>query len=141
MNIRPATLDDYERVIEMYIDFIGEDRYSNHDNDSFKEVIESPTNYFYVVEVDGKLVGFANMSTRRVVRYPIPIAELDELYIDPEYRKQGVGKELMLKIETTARQKGCYRVYIESASKFTTAHKFYEGIGYTNYGYHFIKNL
>jgi GNAT superfamily N-acetyltransferase len=141
MNIRPAVKDDYERVMEMYNDFVGEDLYSRHDNDSFQQVIDSRSNYFYVAEVSGELVGFASLSVRNVVRYPIPIAELDELYVAPKQRQHGVGKELMLKVEGIAKEQNCYRVYIESNYRFPTAHKFYEGIGYTNYGYHFIKNL
>ncbi len=142
MNIRPAAKDDYERLMEMYNDFVGEDRYSRHDNDSFQQVIASPSNYFYVAEdVSGELVGFASMSVRNVVRYPVPIAELDELYVAPEQRQHGVGKELMLKVEETAKEQNCYRVYIGSNYRFPAAHKFYEGVGYTNYGYHFIKNL
>ena len=127
--------------MEMYNDFVGEDRYSRHDNDSFQQVIDSPSNYFYVADINGELVGFASMSVRSVVRYPIPIAELDELYVAPEQRQHGVGKELMLKIEGIAKEQNCYRMYIESNYRFPAAHKFYEGIGYTNYGYHFIKNL
>ena len=114
MNIRPAVTDDYGKVMEMYNDFIGEDRYSRHDGDSFAKVVASPSNYIYVVEIEGELVGFASMSVRNVVRYPKPIAELDELYVAPSHRKHGVGKELMLKIETTAKEQGCYRVFIES---------------------------
>lgn len=127
--------------MEMYNDFIGEDRYSRHDGDSFREVLESPTNFFYVAEIDSELAGFASMSVRRVVRYPIPIAELDELYVAPEQRQHGVGKALMDKMEAIAKEQDCYRVYVESHYKFTGAHAFYETLGYTNYGYHFIKNL
>lgn len=72
---------------------------------------------------------------------PRPIAELDELFILESYRKHGIGKQLMEHIELTAREHNCYRLYIESSYRFKGAHAFYEKIGYTNYGYHFMKNL
>lgn len=141
MNIRPATADDYQQIMEMYNGLVEEDRYSGHSNDSFDKVINNPSNFLFVAEVDGKLAGFASMSIRTVVRYPAPIAELDELYVDPNQRQHGIGKELMTRVEATAREQGCYRLYIASHFKHEIGHKFYEAIGYDKYGYHFLKNL
>ena len=141
MKIRLAKQDDYQQVMIMYNDFVGEKRYAAGGNDSFLQVLRSPTNYLYVAELDGQLVGFASLSVRHVVRYPKLIAELDELYVDPNKREHGIGRQLMQQIEATAKEQGCYRLFIESHYKHTAAHKFYEGLGYTNNGYHFIKDM
>ena len=141
MQIRKAVESDYVSLMELYNEFVGSDRYSHHDNDSFRTVLHSPHNFIYVVEVDEKLIGFASFSVRHVVRYPKPIAELDELFIDPSYRKQGIGRKLMNQVEEKARDLGCHRAYIESNYKYKEGHAFYESLGYTNYGYHFLKNL
>ncbi len=141
MLIRKAVESDYDQLMSLYNDFVGEDRYSHHDNDSFKKVIHSKSNYIYVAEEENQLIGFIAFSVRNVVRYPKPIAELDELYIDPTHRKKGIGKALMKTIEEKAQELDCYRIYIETNYRFKDAHAFYEAIGYTNYGYHFIKNL
>lgn len=141
MLIRGARESDYVELMVLYNDFVGEDRYSKYDNDSFKEVLKSPANYILVVEEDGKLIGFATLSVRRLVRYPRPIAELDELYVVETFRGKGIGKQLIAKIEEIAKEKNCYRVYIGSANRFETAHKFYQTLGYEKYGHHFYKNL
>lgn len=88
-----------------------------------------------------KLIGFATFSIRLIVRYPKPIAELDELYVVPEFRRKGVGKMLMEKVMGQAKKSGCYRMYVGSHYKHKTAHKFYESLAFTNYGYHFLRNL
>jgi GNAT superfamily N-acetyltransferase len=75
------------------------------------------------------------------VRYPKLIAELDELFVNTHYRKNGIGKEFMQKIEDKSKELDCYRIFIESHYDHKGAHVFYESLGYTNYGYHFIKNL
>lgn len=141
MKIRLVKQSDYEQLMELYNLFVGSDRYSKHDNDSFKKVINNPNNFVFIAENKGKQVGFVTFSVRDVIRYPKQIAELDELFVLPDYREKGVGKQLMQKIEDKAKELNCYRLFIESRYDFKTAHKFYESLGYTNYGYHFIKNI
>ena len=141
MRIRRAKNGDYIELMKLYNDFVGSDRYSKHNNDSFKKVMCNPKNFVFVAEDNGKLVGFATFSVRDVIRYPKQIAELDELLVTSDYRQKGVGKQLMQHVEDKARELNCYRLFIESHYDHKTAHKFYETLGYTNYGYHFIKNL
>jgi len=141
MDIREAKQSDYRELMDLYNLFVDEDRYSKHDNDSFIKVLGNQNNFIFVAEDSGKLVGFITFSVRDVVRYPKPIAELDELFVSPGYRQKGVGKMLMEQIEDKAKELDCYRMYIESHYDHKTAHVFYEKLGYTNYGYHFIKNL
>ena len=123
MIIRITQGSDYSELMLLYNGFVGEDRYSNHNNDSFKKVLKSKNNSVYVVEENKKLVGFAAFSVRTVVRYPKPIAELDELYVLPAYRRKGIGQKLMKKILNKAKQLNCYRIFIESHYDHKSAHK------------------
>lgn len=141
MQIRVAKEGDYLAVIELYNDFVESDRYSAYTNDSYEKVINNPQKVVFVAEDAGKLVGFASFSVRDVIRYPKPIAELDELFVSPDYRNNGIGKLLLEAVEKKSREPGCYRIFIESHYDHKSAHKFYESLDYTNYGYHFIKNL
>jgi len=141
VKIRSARLEDYKNIISLYNGFVGSERYSKFDNDSFEKVLKSPNNFIFVAEDEEKLIGFATFSVRIVVRYPRPIAEIDELFVLSEYRKQGVGKLLFIEIEKKAKELNCYRIFIETHYDHKVAHKFYEALGYKNYGYHFIKNL
>lgn len=141
MHIRKAYEADYKGLMQLYNDFVGYDRYSNYDNDSFKKVFVNPNNFIFVAEDNDKLIGFATFSIRNVIRYPKQIAELDELFVLQSYREKGIGKKLMQHVEEKAKELDCYRIFIESHYDHKTAHKFYEGLGYTNYGYHFIKDL
>jgi (aminoalkyl)phosphonate N-acetyltransferase len=141
MTIETAKQSDYEELMGLYNLFVGEDRYSKYDNDSFQKVLENPLNYIFLAKDDDKIVGFITFSIRTVVRYPRPIAELDELFVLPEYRRHQVGYKLMDKVESTAKEMNCHRMFIESHYDHKAAHNFYEKLGYKNYGYHFIKNL
>lgn len=141
MNIRLAKAKDYREVIDLYGIFVGDDRYQQPNSDSFNKVVGSKSGYMYVAEAEKRIVGYATFSIRYVVRYPEPIAELDELFVTDAYRRHGTGKLLMDAIMQKAKALGCCRIYIESHYKHEGAHKFYEKLGFTNYGYHFLKKL
>lgn len=141
MDIRSATEEDYSELMQLYNLFVEEDRYSTYKNDSFGKVLKSPTNFIFVAEENGKLIGFVTFSVRNVIRYSRQIAELDEIFVLSEYREKNIGKQLMEKVEEKAKKLDCFRIYIESAYDKESAHKFYEAIGYKNNGYHFKKNL
>ena len=141
MTIREALSQDRTRLMELYNEFVGSDRYSRYDYDSFEKTLADPNCYIYVGEEDNQVIGFITFSVRNVVRYPKPIAEGDELYVMPQYRGKGYGKQLMQHIIDKAKSLNCHRLFLESNYKHETAHKMYESMGFTNYGYHFIMDL
>ncbi len=141
VTIRKAEEKDYKDLMKLYNEFVGEDRYSNNDNDSFKQILNSPTANMFVAEAEGRLIGFSTCSTRFLVRYPKQIMQLDELFVVKEFRKHGVGKRLVETIEEKARDLDCFKIYIESGIKHADAHKFYEALGYENGGYYYKKTI
>lgn len=141
-KIRRVKERDYENLMKLYDVFVGDGRYKSKENDSFAEVLRSDKNFVYVVEDgEGNLVGFVTFSVRTVVRYPRPIAEMDELYVTPAFRGKGIGRKLIETILAKAAELGCHRMFIESHYGHDVAHKVYEKMQFTNYGYHFIKDL
>lgn len=123
----------------LYADFVEDDRFSKPNSDSFQKVIASKDNFVLVAEKDSKLAGFITASKRLVIRYPAPIMQVDELYVDPAFRRHGVGGQLIREVEKLAAENNCRRVYIESDYKHMLGHRFYEKHGYQNRGYHFLK--
>ena len=132
IQIRSATQEDYEQVLKLY-GFFTERDYSRHDADSFSKVLQDPNSYLFVADHDGVAIGVALVTIRNVVRYARPVAELDELFVLEEYRKQGIGKKLMRAVEQKATELHCQRIYLESHADRKPAHAFYEALGYTNY--------
>lgn len=139
--IRKATKEDYAALMDLYNQFVGEDRYSKHTGDSFYAVLTNSANRIFIAVQENDLIGLATVSFRRVVRYSQPIAELDELYVKDEFRKKGVGKLLMNAVINESKKRKCCRIYIESGYKWTIAHAFYKSIGFTDNGLHFLMKL
>lgn len=53
----------------------------------------------------------------------------DQLWVDPNYRKQGLGKKLMDEIHEYGRLQGC-EIATVATMNFQNARKFYENLGY-----------
>lgn len=58
MNIRRATESDYKELMGLYNAFVGSERYSGLNNDSFAKVLAEPRSFVYVADDDGKLVDY-----------------------------------------------------------------------------------
>jgi GNAT superfamily N-acetyltransferase len=90
--------------------------------------------------LDGKLVGVAGIWTGCRF-YCGPYIEADNVIVDPAYRNRGIGQKLMDWIHDEGRRLGCYVAGLDSYVTFTDAHRFYERMGYTKLGYHFVLPL
>lgn len=54
--------------------------------------------------------------------------ELQQIWVDDDHRKRGIGREIVCRIEDHARQHGCTLLYLETFS--FQSPKFYEAQGY-----------
>lgn len=63
-----------------------------------------------VAESDGAVIGFAlffhNYSTFRA----LPGVYLEDIFVEPEHRRRGIGRALLQRVIDVARQRGCGRI-------------------------------
>jgi len=137
MRIRLAKKSDYQKLMKLYNDFVQEDRYSKHNNDSFKKVLKDPQAFIILAEKNKNIVGFITFSLRNVVRYPKPIIEVEEFYVLPEQRRQGIGKKLTQYVLDFAKKNKCQYVFLGSAKERKPAHKFYQALEFSEYAFHY----
>jgi aminoglycoside 6'-N-acetyltransferase I len=82
------------------------------DADSLEEItqlLEDTEAEIFVAENDGELVGFAEAALRKYADgcESSPVGYLEGWYVRPEYRKHGVGRQLVEAVEDWAKEKGC----------------------------------
>ena len=77
-------------------------------------------------------VAFALLTLRPSVWYDGPVSVLDELYVAPQMRGQGLGTALLAAAEAVVRQRGGELLEINVDGDDTDARRFYERHGYSN---------
>lgn len=117
------------------------------DHDISYEVLESrfaemvTQNYeCAVIYDDEKLIGVTGLwfCTRH---YAGRSLEIDHVYIDKAYRRQGLGKQFLQWICDYAKDLGCQTVELNTYVQNYPSHKFYYNEGFEILGYHFLKKL
>ena len=87
---------------------------------------------YVVLAQDTEPTGFALITLRPSPYYAGPIATLDELYVRPALRGQGIGSRIMELAESRARTLGVGEVQINVDEVDEAARRFYERRGYSN---------
>jgi N-acetylglutamate synthase-like GNAT family acetyltransferase len=79
---------------------------------------KSSTRDFYVAEDGGKIVGVASLEEDNV----------KTVFVDPDYQGMGIGKQLIEKVESLARERGVRLLHVGST---TYAEPFYRKCGFS----------
>ena len=84
---------------------------------------------FQVLEQAGRIVGSVGCAQCDTTPEG-PVFELKKLYLDSGLRGQGWGRKLAEWVESEARAAGAVAVELWSDTRFETAHRVYERLGY-----------
>jgi GNAT superfamily N-acetyltransferase len=95
----------------------------------------------FVAEVDGDVVGFAQLHVSPAIEYDGDAAKLAALVVDAARRGEGIGRALVAAVEQDARRRGCVLLFVTTAERRTDAHAFYERLGLEYTGRRFAKRL
>jgi GNAT superfamily N-acetyltransferase len=88
-------------------------------------------NTFIVAEVDGRLVGYLQLTFIQGLSYKgASRAQIEDVRVARDLRGQGIGARLMEFAEERARAAGCGLVCLSSNKARADAHRFYERLGY-----------
>ena len=83
-----------------------------------------PVFYSVLIEDEGELVGYACENIL------FEDAEIANVAVAPEYRRRGLGKELLTWLEQTARAQNAEKLFLEVRAGNTPAKALYEGFGF-----------
>jgi putative acetyltransferase len=79
----------------------------------------------WALERDGEVLGMVALKPSEP-----GLIELKKLYLLPPARGRGLGRALVEHVEQEARRLGARRVHLWSDTRFSTAHRVYERLGY-----------
>lgn len=120
-----AQLDSYNDLTEP-LDYDAIEAYR-------REQLTDPATALFVVEDKTELIGFvtATYQDSPPVFARGPAVNIDELYVRPEYRTDGIGSQLLTTAEEWAMSQGADYVTLGVNAKNEPALALYEAAGYT----------
>jgi GNAT superfamily N-acetyltransferase len=87
----------------------------------------------YVGELDGQPVGFACLRLVPHIQGDEPYAELTDIYVDAPFRRHGVARALIARVEAAARSAGASVVVLITGFDNEDAQAAYRAVGYVDW--------
>ena len=132
-RIRPATLSDAHAVVDLMAQ-LTEHAYGHVDSgveDRFRTMLELPEYAILVAkDEDDRVIGLLSASQRRTLWHAGPFALIEELVVDEDVRRHGVGRALMQAALEWARAQGCSELEISTDQENADAQAFYRRLGF-----------
>ena len=145
------TFEDYEQAEELFKKLhnlhaeMEPDMYKKLDcvnkKRNFKKQVKSKNKIMLCAEEDGEIIGVSNTKFCTSGMTEIKMAFMDALYVDENFRSNGVGKKLFLETERIAKENGAERLDLTVWNFNKGAIKFYESLGMVVQRYTFEKTL
>jgi putative acetyltransferase len=103
--------------------------YYDPTTDDLYGLFSHPRSQYWILELDGKVVGGSGIYPTEGL--PEGCCEVVKLYLLPEARGLGLGKELIEKCFASAKEFGFKKVYLETMPELKIAVGLYEKCGFT----------
>ena len=136
LNIRTAQTKDIDEIFELILGLAAYEQLSDRVTGN-TELLRShlfgdrPCAEAIVAELGDLTIGFALFFPTYSTFLTQPGIHLEDVFVQPEYRRQGVGKALMNAIAKIAHDRGCGRLEWSVLEWNQNAIEFYQSLGAT----------
>ena len=128
MLIKEASIQDIDELYHLNELFNGEGCTTK---EMMYEVLVQPrTEKIIIGCIDDKVVGFCCIQIVSSICYKNRVAEVTELFVKEEYRRQGIALAMMKYVEEVCRDNGVLSVHLLTGMDNYDAQALYECIGY-----------
>ena len=131
MNIRSMVKEDIPDLALLYKQFWNEDSTIELMENKFLELVDNP-NYIFISALEGNhLIGsVSGIICDELYGECKPFLLIENLIVDHEYRRKGIGNALMTEIEQRAIENDCYQIFLITHNDRLEAIAFYESLGF-----------
>jgi PhnO protein len=139
VDIRTANKEDVQSVFS----FICALEEKTFDYSRFSELYEmnlnNADNIYLVAVADGKVVGFISCQGQILLHHLGKVYEIQELYVDDEYRNRRVGHMLIQFLENVLSNRKYDSLEVTPSIRRKDAHRFYVACGFSQTHLKFTK--
>ena len=130
---RPFEAQDQDAARELILNGLGEhygfiDETRNPDIDNIQENYITKGATFLVAQLDERIIG-----TGALIEEEPNIGQIVRMSVDRAYRRNGIGKSLMLHLIKVARQRKYIQVQLETNNDWYDVIDFYKSLGFDVY--------
>ena len=140
IDTRPATVNDAAGIARLISD-LGYPCTTNQMRSRLSALANDAAYATFVACVDRTLAGMAGAFVGRIYEQDDPMGRIIALSVSNDFRRIGLGRQLVQAAENWIRSRGASIVLVNSGFDREDAHKFYERAGYSAKGASFIKQL
>lgn len=140
MIIRRAEINDLHQVAALSKVWEEEDITYGLKANSIDDLIHYVSNELWIVIDHDKVIGYLLGEVKKNEGFVIfeeseqSYFEIDEIYIDPDYRQRKIGSVLLSEVTSHVREKGTNRIIVSSANKdLKKTTEFYEKNGFQSW--------
>jgi GNAT superfamily N-acetyltransferase len=127
VEIRPPLETESDELFEFVRDFATSFAAERNSFDrNLSALVSDPDVALLCAFMDGRMAGYVLAFQHQTLFAGGPVAWVEEVYVGPEFRQQGIARALMAAVETKAKSAGCRLVALATRR----ASEFYEAIGY-----------
>jgi GNAT superfamily N-acetyltransferase len=117
LKIRPAQAEDVDTIFELILSLAKYEQLTDQvigNSDLLRSHLfrAKPYAESIVAELDTKIVGFGLFFHTYSTFLTQPGLHLEDVFVLPEYRRQGIGKALMMSVAKIAFDRGCGRLEV-----------------------------
>ena len=130
MTIKIADLNDLDNLYELnelFENITTKAQMENHLKQNKNEIIS-------IAYIDDIAVGFCTGLIIESICYENCRLDIEALYVKEEYRKNGIGRELIKLVEKKASERNILHFHITSDTKKAATKDFYKKLGYKDTG-------
>jgi (aminoalkyl)phosphonate N-acetyltransferase len=96
----------------------------------FEENLENLSYIYFVAESNEKVIGFISLHTQKLLHHCGVVGEIQEFYIDPNFRNQGIGKILIQEVKAYSKANNLMSIEVTTNKLRTENVQIYERLGF-----------
>lgn len=138
---RKATITDCEPVYHLICEMEGKNLPYDRFCAIYSRQLACGSFHCLICDLENQVAGVLSLRCEDQLHHAAPVAEIMEFAVAPEFRRQGVGKEMLKLACELAKELGCVQIEVACNQLRTDAHRFYLREGMHNFHFKFSKAL